>query len=178
MKLFTKCTSLLLIALLLLTACADRDGAADVTADQTTTAFADSEANPTADLVDDRSLEEIYNDFIGDVSAELPSLVQTAVADDMFSYYFGIDKPEGTKESFVSEPMVGAMPFAITLLRVEGNADLAALAETIKSSVNPRRWICVEASFVETAVRGDVILLVLDGDNARGQEIVDAFKNL
>lgn len=178
MKLLPKCLTVLLTALLLLTACAAKDGAADATADTTTTATAEGGENTAPDIADDRSLEEIYNDFISKVSAELPSMVQNSVSDDMFSYYFGVDKPAGTKEAFVSEPMVGAMPFSITLLRVEGDADLAALASDIKSSVDPRRWICVEASFVETAVRGDVILLVLDGDNARGQEIIDAFKNL
>ena len=75
----------------------------------------------------------------------------------------------------MAEPAIGSIPFAITLLSVDSSVDAAALAKEIKEKVDPRRWVCVEASYVETAVKGNVILLVLDGDNARGQEIVDSF---
>lgn len=176
MKLFTKCLIGLLSATLLLTSCTNNDQSGDEA--QTTTAASTNEgANNPSSNNDDRSLEKIYNDFIKNVSAELPSLVQMPVEDDRFSYYFGINKPDDTEEAFVSEPMIGAMPFAITLLKVEDDANPAALAKEIKEKVDPRRWVCVTASYVETAVKGNVILLVLDGDNTRGQEIIDAFVN-
>ena len=87
------------------------------------------------------------------------------------------EKPASAKDTLVAEPMIGSIPFAITLLKVDASADANALAKEIKEKVDPRRWVCVEASYVETAVKDNVILLVLDGDNARGAEIIAAFNN-
>lgn len=175
MKLFTKCLVLLLSATTLLTACAKAEDVGNGSESVTTTASAGGDDQPDGE--DDRSLQEIYDEFVSNVKAELPQLVQQPIPSDRYEYYIGIQKPAGTKDTLVSEPMVGAMPFAITLLRVEGDADLNAIANEIKGKVDPRRWVCVEASYVETAVKGNVILLVMDGDNARGQEIMDAFVN-
>jgi hypothetical protein len=165
-------------ALLTLSACGTRDTAGDANPDTTTTAnttttVGGGENTPT----DERSLKEIYNGFMSKVEAELPSLVETPVDKDNFEYYFGIKKSADVKSAFVSEPMMGAVPFGISMLRVKEGADAAAIAAQMKSGVDPRRWVCVTASYVEVAVKGDVILLVLDNDDARGAEIINAFKN-
>lgn len=169
MKLLKTCLIMLLASTMLLTAC---NKAAEAT-ESTTTAL--QQGDVTAAPEDTRSLQEIYDDFMKDVTAELPMLAQQKVPNGSYEYYFGIKKPSSAKESLVSEPMVGSIPFAVTLLKVDPSADANALAKEIKAKVDPRRWICVEASYVETAVKGNVILLVLDGDNARGAQIVNAF---
>lgn len=169
MKLLKTCLILLLASAMLLTACAK-----DEQSGESTTTVTQGEENSAP--ADDRSLEEIYNEIVDGVTAELPGLVQQKVPNNRFEYYFGIKKPSSAKESLVAEPAIGSIPFAITLLRVDSSADANALAKEIKEKVDPRRWVCVTASFVETAVKGDVILLVLDGDDARGAEIVNAFQ--
>ena len=170
MKLLKTCLIMLLASTMLLTAC---NKAADTTTEATTTVTQQGDVTPAPE--DTRSLQEIYDDFMKDVTAELPMLAQQKVPNGSFEYYFGIKKPSSAKESLVSEPMVGSIPFAVTLLKVDPSADANALAKEIKEKVDPRRWVCVEASYVETAVKGNVILLVLDGDNARGAQIVNAF---
>ena len=169
MKLLKTCLIMLLASTMLLTAC---NKAAETTA-ATTTAL--QQGDVTAAPEDTRSLQEIYDDFMKDVTAELPMLAQQKVPNGSYEYYFGIKKPSSAKEALVSEPMVGSIPFAVTLLKVDPSADANALAQEIKDKVDPRRWVCVTASYVETAVKGNVILLVLDGDNARGAQIVNAF---
>ena len=79
------------------------------------------------------------------------------------------------ESTFVSEPMMGAIPFGISLMRVKDGQDASAIAAQMKKGVDPRRWVCVTASYVETAVKGDLIILVLDNDNARGAKIIEAF---
>lgn len=184
MKLFTKALPLLLAglltasALLTLSSCRTRDTAGETDPDTTTTANTTTTAGGGENTpADERSLKEIYDGFMTKVEAELPSLVETPVDKDNFEYYFGIKKSADVKSTFVSEPMMGAVPFGISMLRVKEGADAAAIAAQMKSGVDPRRWVCVTASYVEVAVKGDVILLVLDNDDARGAEIINAFKN-
>ena len=172
MKLFKKCLILVLASSMLFTvSCAKDEQGEETTTVATTQQGSVQDPAPQ----DDRTLEEIYNDIVDGVTSELPSLVQQKVDKSRFEYYFGIQKPASAQEAMVAEPMVGAMPFAITLLRVDASADANALAKEIKEKVDPRRWICVEASYVETAVKGNVILLVMDGDNRRGAQILNAF---
>lgn len=178
MKFATKCLPLLLTLLLTLSACGTRDTAGDANPDSTsegttTTTVGGGENTPT----NEESLKEIYDKFMVNVKAELPSLVETPVNKENFEYYFGIKKNADVTSAFVSEPMMGAVPFGISMARVKEGADASAIAAQMKAGVDPRRWVCVTASYVEVAVKGDVILLVLDNDDARGAEIINAFKN-
>ena len=179
MKFATKCLPLLLAGLLTLSACGTRDSAGDANPDSTTgdqtTTTTQSGGNNTPSSQE--SLKSIYEKFMANVNAELPSLVETPVDKDNFEYYFGIKKSANVKSAFVSEPMMGAIPFGISMVRVKEGVDASAIASQMKAGVDPRRWVCVTASYVEVAVKGDVILLVLDDDSARGAAIINAFQN-
>lgn len=183
MKLFSKSLTLLLAglltasALLSLSACRTRDTAGDADPDSTTSGTTTTSGGGENAPTDERSLKEIYDGFIAKVDAEFPSLVETPVDKDNFQYYFGIKKTADIQSAFVSEPMMGAIPFGISMAKVKDGADAASIAAQMKEKVDPRRWVCVTASFVDVAVKGDVILLVLDDDAARGEAIINAFKN-
>ena len=199
MKLFSKSLTLLLAglltasALLSLSACRTRDTAGDADPDSTTSGTTTTSGGGENAPTDERSLKEIYDGFIAKVDAEFPSLVETPVDKDNFQYYFGIKKTADIQSAFVSEPMMGAIPFGISMAKVKDGADAGLLSCTnqqlgslldpvpmaaqMKEKVDPRRWVCVTASFVDVAVKGDVILLVLDDDAARGEAIINAFKN-
>ncbi|MBO5778424.1 MAG: hypothetical protein J6R82_02535 [Clostridia bacterium] len=185
MKLFTKCLPLLLAALLTasalltLSACGTRDSAGDANPDSTSegTTTTTTHQGGTNTPENQESLKSIYDKFMANVDAEFPSLVESPVDKDNFQYYFGIQKTNDISSTFVSEPMMGAIPFGISMARVADGADAAAIAAQMKAGVDPRRWVCVTASFVEVAVKGNVIILVLDDDSARGEAILNAFKN-
>lgn len=125
------------------------------------------------------SLAEIA-ETIRSTDFEYPSLVTVNESEEgfMFEYEFGIAKPEGVNEVLVVKPIIGTVPFAIGLLRVDEGVDSAALAKQIKSSVDPNRLVCATSTYVETVARVDVIILVMDNDDARGQALIDAFKAL
>ncbi|MBQ8288566.1 MAG: hypothetical protein IJX76_07340 [Clostridia bacterium] len=176
-----KCLPLLLALLLTLTACGTRDTVDETDADNTsaTTTVGDNgvtDAPGDSGSEDTRSLKEIYDAYIAEVDAEFPSLVETPVNRDNFSYYFGITDSSVAESTFVSEPMMGAIPFGISMLRVKDGEDAAKIAAEMEAGIDPRRWVCVTASYVETAVNGNVILLVLDDDATRGAAIVEAFR--
>ena len=181
MKLLLKSASLVLVALLVFSACgtrktADGKDTAAVTTVQGGNDTTDSGAGQQTPS-DTRSLKDIYDACIAQVDAEFPSLVETPVNSDNFSYYFGITDSGVAESTFVSEPMMGAIPFGVSMLRVKDGENAAEIAAQMKAGVDPRRWICVTASYVETAVKDDVIILVLDNDDARGAAIIEAFKN-
>lgn len=185
MKLYTKWLSLVLAALLTVCAAATLSACAARDADPQATGNSDhsnDSSNPgnenNAEATDDRSLQEIYDDFIAKVELGEITLVQSEEGVQSFEYYFGINKPADVKGTYISEPTIGTIPFTVHLLRVGDASDAASIAAEIKEKVEPRRWVCAAATYVETAVRGDVILLVMDNNNERGSAIVEAFKNL
>lgn len=179
MKLILKCLPLTLALLLAVTSCRTRSTVDESSTDSTTsvsiTDKTGNQGNQPSDTA--ASLKEIYEGFIEKVDAEFPSLVETPVDKDNFEYYFGISDRSVAASTFVSEPMMGAIPFGISMLRVKDGEDAAKIAAEMKKGVDPRRWVCVTASYVETAVKGDVILLVLDNDSARGAAIIEAFRS-
>lgn len=173
-----------LLTALSLSACGNNhSGDADTTTENTknnaSTEKGDTNGTPSDNggAVASLSLQEIA-DGIKSAETEYPMLMSVEVEDDAFEYYFGIAKPAGVAEALAVEPAMTSVPFSVCLLRVEEGADTAKLAGDIKKSVDPAKWVCVTASYVETAVNGDVVLLVMDGDDARGKALIDAFKAL
>lgn len=180
-----KIISILLLAAALLstaslTACMSNDNANDQTdqsADQTTEQNGDgSDQKPSEDnsAVEALSLQEVADSVRGDHTDGL-TLESFAVEDDAFAYYFGIEKPEGVKDALAVEPPMTSVAFSLCLLRVEEDVDAEALAREIEESVDPNKWLCVSATCVKTAVRGNTIILVMDGDDARGRALIDEF---
>lgn len=182
MKSFLKCLPLLLALLLTVTACAGDMTASSETEETTGGASGNTQVTTGSNAANNGdtpsvqgTLKEIYDRFMKNVDAELPSLVETPVDRENFQYYYGISDASVAESTFVSEPMMGAIPFGISLMRVKDGQDASAIAAQMKKGVDPRRWVCVTASYVETAVKGDLIILVLDNDNARGAKIIEAF---
>ena len=97
------------------------------------------------------------------MKAEFPNVANTEITKENSEYYLGIPNMEFA-EALASEPMMNAQAHSICLVRVKEGDDAKAIAEQIRTSVNPRKWICVgvERDDVITAVRGDLILLVVD----------------
>ncbi len=91
---------------------------------------------------------------------------------DGVKWYIGssdIDFSEG----LAAEPMMMAQAHSVVLLRLNEGVDAEKAMETMKSTVDLRKWICVgvEPENVRTAAVGNLVLLVLDNNNS------DAFVN-
>ena len=96
---------------------------------------------------------------------------------DSVYYYTGLDSAESIVEAAAYEPMMSSLAFSMVVARVAEGADAEAVAESIKNSIDTRKWVCVEANELETAVSGDVVMLIML-DNVTGlnaQSFVDAF---
>lgn len=81
------------------------------------------------------------------------------------------------KEAIASESMVGSIAHSVVLLRVKNNANVEMIEEKIEDSVNPRKWICVEADEVEVESKGNLIILVMSNE-ITADKIIREFNKL
>ncbi|HSN65364.1 MAG TPA: hypothetical protein VLS94_01935, partial [Fusibacter sp.] len=107
---------------------------------------------------------------------ELPSLANTELTEENEAYYIGTNDVAYT-EALASEPMMSSIAHSVVLLRVEEGADIEKIKETIKTKVDPRKWICVgvEAEDVIVDNIGNLVILIMIDDSAL---LHDAFLTL
>ena len=92
-------------------------------------------------------------------------------------YNTGLDNAENITDAAVFGPMMGSMAFSMVTVRVKEGADVAAVAEGMKTGIDPRKWICVEADDVQVVSYGDVVMLIMVASDSglTSQSFVDAF---
>ena len=91
--------------------------------------------------------------------------------------YTGLDSAENITEAAAFEPMMGSLAFSMVLVRVAEGADAKAVAESMKSGIDTRKWICVEADDLKVAGFGDVVMLIMVNSDSgmTSQSFVDSF---
>ena len=89
----------------------------------------------------------------------------------------GLDNAGVLTEAAVFEPMIGSIAFSMVMVRVAPGEDIKSVAEAMKSGINPRKWVCVEADdMLVTGYRDVVMLIMLDTSyDLTAQSFVDAF---
>lgn len=123
------------------------------------------------------TLEEIMTKVYADIpEEERPMMLTNTVVDaENVEYFLGTADIE-YKEALASESGVGSIPHSVVLVRVNEGADVEAIKTKIKESVNPRKWICVEAENVIVKSKGDLIILIMTTNGA--DKLETAFDNL
>ena len=169
------CTLLALSLVLAMTACGKQ--ATETTAPETTA--------PEGALVG--SMEELLEkviearpvEFAGGV---IPIDLTDTSEDGLWSIksFTGLEDVSMLTEAAAYEPMMGSLAFSMVMVRTAAGADPKAVAEAMKSGVDPRKWICVEADDMKVAGVGDVVMLIMvstTGDMT-AQSFVDAFQSV
>lgn len=136
-----------------------------------------AKTNVTQDNVNG-SLSEIMDKlYAGIPEDELPMLEKTEVTPENVEYYLGTTEID-YKEALASEPMMTSIAHSVVLVRTKEGANTKEIAQKIKNSVNPRKWICVgvEDDEVKVETKGNLIVLVMLTEN--GDKVVDNFNNL
>ena len=97
---------------------------------------------------------------------------------DQVRYCTGLSSADLISEAVVSEPAISSQAYSLVLVRLKDAADAKAVADEMKSGINPAKWICVEADDLRTAACGDVVLLIMVSStlSITSDEIVDAFE--
>ena len=124
------------------------------------------------------TLEEIMEKVYVDIpESERPMmLTNIELNEENVEMYLGTTEIE-FEEGLASESAVGSIAHSVVLLRVKENADIEKIKETIEKSVNPRKWICVEAEEVEVESKGNLIILIMSSE-ANAKKLENSFNNL
>ena len=151
-----------------------------------TDAIVDDTAEETLPEADPSSLEGIINSIYavnpvefmtGNIPVDL-----TDTSDDglwTLNAFTGLENADLINEAWVSEAMIGSIPYSLVLVRVADAANAETVADAMKSGINQRKWICVEADDLKVTASGDVVMLVMIGsENGNAQSFVDAFASV
>ena len=107
------------------------------------------------------TLEEIMAKVYEGIPQEnLPMLTDIPVDNESVEGFLGTTEVS-YKEALAKEPMISSIPHSVVLVRLNDAKDAKAAVEKIKASVNPRKWICVEASNVVVKSKGDLVILIM-----------------
>lgn len=124
-------------------------------------------------------MQDIYKGINQDEMPMLDNFNVLEVVPDNIEYYIGTDKIE-YEEIYASEPMMSSVAYSVVLVRMKDGADIEAAKTAIKENVNPRKWVCVEVPEEDVVVKskGDLIILIMVGDEATREKIEKGFDNL
>ena len=142
---------------------------------QETEAAAQTVAGSMEELLN-KTIEQRPVEFMGGV---IPVDLTDSSEDGLWALksYTGLDDAAKITEAAAFEPMMGSMAFSMVLVRTAEGVDSKAVAESMKSGIDTRKWICVEADDLKVAGFGDVVMLImLNSDSGMtAQSFVDAF---
>lgn len=139
------------------------------------------------DIRIESTMEELANSIIEKQPVEfMGGLMPVDLADTsedglwMVKNFTGLDSAEGLTEVAVYEPMMGSIPFSMVLVRVADENNAQTVAEAMKSGIDQRKWICVEADDLQVVGYRDVVMLIMVGSDTgmTSQSFVDAFKSV
>lgn len=131
------------------------------------------------DLVHDKnSLEGIMERIYAGIEEPPMMVANTVITDENAEYFLGLKNLDGIEEALASETMIGSVAHSVCLVRAAEGTDVEALKEEIRTSVNPRKWVCVGVERDEVIVenRDNLILMVIDQSNP--QAYLDSFMAL
>jgi len=124
------------------------------------------------------TLEEIMDKVYVDIPQEERPMMLTniEITEENIEMFLGTSDIE-YEEALASESGVGSIAHSVVLVRVKENANIESIKEKIENSVNPRKWICVEAEDVEVESKGNLIILIMSSEK-NAEKIENSFKKL
>ena len=111
------------------------------------------------------TLEDIMTKLYANIGEEnLPmGLSNMEINSENVESFIGTTNVKYT-EALANESMVGSIAHSVVLVRLDDSQDPTAAVEEIKNNVNPRKWICVEASNVAVKSKGDLVILIMSNE--------------
>lgn len=104
-------------------------------------------------------LSELFVSINANIT-DMPGVWDIGLNAENFEMYAFVPWQDGY-EAVCSEAMIGSIAHSAVLVKVPEGTDAEALAAEMQENADPRKWICVEAESVQTAVNGDLVLLVM-----------------
>lgn len=127
------------------------------------------------ELIDKLYAKKSVELMLGTVSVDLSNA-------DAVKGYLGLSDSSKIKEAAASEALIGSQAYSLAVVRVKNSKDAASVAASMKSGINPRKWVCVEADDLSIAYCGDVVMLIMVqssmADMVTSAQMVTAFQSV
>lgn len=81
------------------------------------------------------------------------------------------------EEGIVSESMIGSRAYSMILIRAKSENDAEKLEKDIVKSVDPAKWICVQAESID-GDSNDKLVLVMMGEKTENKIMLEAFDEI
>lgn len=99
-----------------------------------------------------------------------------------FNRYTGLSSAENVLDAAVCEPMIGSQAYSMVVVKLADGTDVQATAETMKSNINPRKWVCVEADDIKVSGCGNVVMFIMISsdfaEDVTASSATEAFKTV
>ena len=124
------------------------------------------------------TLEEIMDKVYADIPEDERPMMLTNIEinDENIENYLGT-KDIDYEEALASESAVGSIAHSVVLVRMKDGANIEEAKKKIEESVNPAKWVCVEAEDVVVKNKGNLIILIMSSTN-NIKKIENSFDNL
>lgn len=125
-------------------------------------------------------LSTLVDSIYAGVTDEMPGVMTQPIDvtdKDMVSYMTGLENGDELEYLVVSEPMMSSQAYSMIVAKVKSGANASKVAETMKTNINTRKWICVTAEKVYATNSGDVVFLVMTRADL-AESILNSFKTL
>ena len=142
---------------------------------------APAEGLPTVEDV----MSFIENDVYPNAQDFIPMMTMSIEVDladaDAVAYYTGLTDTAGIDHIVVSESGVGSFAYSFIYVMTDGT-NTAEIQTKLGESVDPIKWVCVQADDVRSVACGDVVMFVMVSSEyasaITAQNMVDAFQEI
>lgn len=143
-------------------------------------------AKETPNALADKSLADIQAAIYAEKDPELQlvSIDVNIENEDELKSFTGLTKDDASKikEVVASESAMGSQAYSLVLVRLNDAKDAEAIANAMKSGIDQRKWVCVDADDLQVSASGDVVMLMMVSsvfsDTITAQQATDAFKKV
>lgn len=134
---------------------------------------------PEAEAIDPMTLiEKIY------AAQPISFDVQTEAVDlndaDALKHFTGLGSAEKVKQAAASEALIMPSTYSLVVVQAKSAADGKELAQAILEGIDPAKWVCVCSDDVRVAVKGDLIMLIMNSADSdpSSEDFIQAFTEL
>lgn len=124
------------------------------------------------------SLEDLMAKLYSEIPEdEMPMMIENfEINDENKEGFLGTNEIE-FEEAIASESAIGAIAHSVVLLRTKDSSEAKNAVTQIEKSIDPRKWICVEAEKTIVKNKGNLVVLIMTF-NDTAETIEKSFDNL
>lgn len=142
--------------------------------------FTKVETSNLPTIASNEDLTTLVDSIYAGVTDEMPGVMTQPIDvtdKDTVNYMTGLENGDELEYLVVSEPMMSSQAYSLVLAKVKSGANASKVAETMKTNINTRKWICVTAEKVYATNSGDVVFLVMTRTDL-AKSVLNSFKTL